>query len=38
MSAPIGVLMLTATMAAGEPNITPYQLQANCEKLAAWRR
>ena len=27
--------MLTATMAAGEPNVTPYQLQANCEKLAA---
>jgi hypothetical protein len=25
--------MLTATMAAAEPNITPYQL--NCEKLAA---
>jgi hypothetical protein len=31
----IGILMLTATMAAGEPNVTPHQLQANCEKLAA---
>ena len=35
MSASFGILMLTATMAAGEPNVTPYQLQANCEKLAA---
>lgn len=35
MFASFGILMLTATMAAGEPNVTPYQLQANCEKLAA---
>ena len=35
MSASLGLLMLTATMAAGEPNVTPYQLQANCGKLAA---
>ena len=27
--------MLTATMAAAEPNVTLYQLQKNCEKLAA---
>jgi hypothetical protein len=36
---PIGViiaaiLILTATMAAAEPNVTLYQLQDNCEKLA----
>jgi hypothetical protein len=33
MSASFGILMLTARMAAAEPNITLYQL--NCEKLAA---
>jgi hypothetical protein len=32
MSASFGLLMLTATMAAGEPNVTPYRLQATCEK------
>jgi hypothetical protein len=30
-----GIIMLTATMAAAEPNVTLYQLQENCEKLAA---
>jgi hypothetical protein len=35
MSASIGILMLTVTMAAGDPHVTHYQLQANCEKLAA---
>ena len=30
-----GIIMLTATMAAAEPNVTLYQLQKNCEKLAA---
>jgi hypothetical protein len=35
VSASLGLPMLTATMTAGEPNVTPYQLQANCEKLAA---
>jgi len=34
MSAIFGMLMLTGTMAAAEPNITLYQLQKNCEKLA----
>jgi hypothetical protein len=34
MFASFGLLILTATMAAGEPDVTPYQLQANCEKLA----
>jgi hypothetical protein len=28
------ILILTATMAAAEPNVTLYQLQNNCEKLA----
>ena len=27
--------MLTAVMAATEPNMTPNELQKNCEKLAA---
>ena len=35
MSAVCGMLMLTGTMAAAEPNVTLYQLQKNCEKLAA---
>jgi hypothetical protein len=35
MSTSIGILMLTATVAAAEPNITLYQLQKNCERLAA---
>ena len=35
MSESLGVLMLTAMMAAAEPNVTPDQLQWNCEKLAA---
>ena len=35
MSASLGVLVLTASMAAAEPNVTPYELQRNCEKLAA---
>ena len=35
MSASLGVLALTATMAAAEPGVTPYELQRNCEKLAA---
>ena len=35
MSTVFGVLMLTGTMAAAEPNVTLYQLQKNCEKLAA---
>jgi hypothetical protein len=30
-----GIIMLTATMAVGEPNVTLYQLQKNCEELAA---
>jgi len=30
-----GILMLTATMTAAEPNVTIYQLQNNCEKRAA---
>jgi hypothetical protein len=30
-----GIIMLTATMAVAEPNVTLYQLQKNCEKLAA---
>jgi hypothetical protein len=30
-----GIIMLTATMAAAEPNVTLYQLQKNCEKLAS---
>jgi hypothetical protein len=38
MSASFGLLMLTATMAAGEPNITPYQLQASCKKLSTMVR
>ena len=35
MSAVFGMLMLTGTMAAGEPNVTLHQLQKNCEQLAA---
>ena len=35
MSASFGILMLTATMAVAEPNVTHHQLQKNCEKLAA---
>jgi hypothetical protein len=35
MSTVFGMLMLTGTMAAAEPNVTLYQLQKNCEKLAA---
>ena len=35
MSASVGILLLTATMAAAEPNVTLHQLQKNCEKLAA---
>lgn len=35
MFASFGILMLTATMAAAEPNVTSYQPQKNCEKLAA---
>ena len=31
----LGILMLTALMAATEPAITPSELQKNCEKLAA---
>jgi hypothetical protein len=31
----LGIVMLTAMMAATEPNITPDELQKNCEKLAA---
>ena len=34
MFAFFGILTLTSTMAAAEPNITPYQLQESCEKLA----
>jgi len=34
MFASLGVLMLTAAMAAAEPSIAPYQLQENCVKLA----
>ena len=34
MSASLGILMLTATLAAAEPNVTLSQLQKNCEKLA----
>ena len=30
-----GIVMLSALMAATEPNITPGELQKNCEKLAA---
>ena|SRR6516225_9645832 len=35
MSAFFEIIMLTATMAAAEPNVTLNQLQKNCEKLAA---
>lgn len=35
MSTSIGILMLTATVAAAEPSVTPYQLQKSCEQLAA---
>jgi len=35
MSASLGILMLTATLAAAEPNVTLNQLQKNCETLAA---
>jgi hypothetical protein len=35
MSGSLGIVMLTALMAATEPNITPSELQKNCEKLAA---
>ena len=31
----LGILMLTALMAATEPRLTPSELQKNCEKLAA---
>ena len=31
----LGWLMLTGTMTAAEPNVTLYQLQKNCERLAA---
>src|SRR6516165_12271267 len=31
----LGIVMLTALMAATEPAITPSELQKNCEKLAA---
>jgi hypothetical protein len=31
----IEILMLTATMAVTEPNVALYQLQANCDRLAA---
>ena len=31
----LGIVMLTAVMAATEPNMTPNELQKNCEKLAA---
>ena len=34
MLAFFGILTLTSTMAAAEPNITPYQQQESCEKLA----
>ena len=37
MSASFGILALTATMAAAEPDVTLYHLQNNCEKLAAER-
>jgi hypothetical protein len=32
MSAVLGMLMLTGTMAAAEPNVTLYQLQKNCPR------
>jgi hypothetical protein len=35
MSASLGILMLLATLATVEPNVTLNQLQKNCEKLAA---
>jgi hypothetical protein len=35
MSTSIGILLLTATVAAAEPNVTLYQLQKSCEQLAA---
>ena len=35
MSGSLGIIMLTALMAATEPNITPNELQQNCERLAA---
>jgi len=35
MSAIFGMLMLTGTMAATEANVTLYQLQKSCDKLAA---
>ena len=35
MSGSSGIIMLTALMAATEPNITPNELQRNCERLAA---
>ena len=34
MFAFFGILTLTSTMVAVEPNVTPYQPQENCEKLA----
>jgi hypothetical protein len=37
MSASFGILALTATMAAAEPDVTLYHQQNNCEKLAAER-
>jgi len=35
VSAVFRMLMPTGTMAAAEPNVTLYQLQKNCERLAA---
>jgi len=35
MSASLGSLMLTAMMASADPNVTHYQLQKDCQKLAA---
>src|SRR6516165_8119537 len=35
MSGSLGIVMLTALMAATEPAVTPSELQKNCEKLAA---
>ena len=31
----LGIVMLTALMATTEPNITPSELEKNCETLAA---
>ena len=35
MFGPLGIVMLTALMATTEPNITPSELEKNCEMLAA---